>query len=378
MCAQSDTGRSGGRLPTLTALRFAAALAVFLFHAFLTVNPLRPQAPLGFFADRPLADALAHATSKAGYAGVSFFFLLSGFVLAWSARDGERPAAFWRRRLARVYPSHLVMWAAALLLSAQALPVRVWLPNLLLVHAASPDPEVNSGMNTPSWSLCCELLFYLLFPLLHRAQRRLPDRALPAGIALALLAAAAVAATDAALLPDGPRITQLPVSLDQLWFGYLFPPARLPEFVLGMLLARAVTAGLTPRIGLTTAALLLPPAYALTLAVPAPYDFVLPMAVPLALVLCAAAHRDLHHPAPARPLTQWLGNASFGFYLCQGVVLFHGRPLLFGEHTYPAPLAALLTLAAFAAALAVGALLHAAVEQPGVRRLAGPAAPQRR
>ncbi|MFF2747452.1 acyltransferase family protein [Kitasatospora sp. NPDC058048] len=361
------------RLPTLTALRFAAALAVFLFHVFLVTDPLRPEAPLGFFADPRLAAALAHATSKAGYAGVSFFFVLSGFVLTWSARDGERPAAFWRRRLARIYPSHLAMWAAAALLFAWACPVRVWLPNLLLVHAYSPDPNINSGMNMPSWSLCCEVLFYLLFPLLHRAVRCLPGRALRPALAAVLLVAAAVAGADAALLPAHPRIPQLPVSLDQLWFGYLFPPARLPEFVLGMLLARAVAAGLAPRIPLAPAALLVAPAYALALAVPSPYDFVLPMALPIALVICAAAHHDLRRgaprPAPRRP-AQWLGGVSFGFYLCQGVVLFHGRPLVLGDRTYPTPVAVLLTLAAFAATLAAGALLHTLVERPAVRHLA--------
>ncbi|GAB7188708.1 acyltransferase [Kitasatospora sp. Ki12] len=374
MRAQCHTGRPGVPLPTLTALRFAAALAVFLFHAFLTVDPLDPRTPLTFFADRPLATALAHATSKAGYAGVSFFFVLSGFVLTWSARDGETPGTFWRRRLARIYPTHLVVWTAALLLFARAAPVRVWLPNLLLVHAESPDPDVNSGMNIPSWSLCCELLFYLLFPLLHRALRRLPDRGVGPAAAVALLAAAAVAAANAALLPDRPRIPQLPVSLDQLWFGYLFPPARLPEFALGMLLARAVASGRAPRPGLLPAVLLLPPAYALTLAVPSPYDFTLPMLVPLALLVCAAAHRDLHRTAPAHPLGQWLGAVSFGFYLCQGVVLFHGRPLLLGDRTYPTPVAVALTLAAFAVTLGAGALTYTVVERPAVRRLGRPGA----
>ncbi|MFE7595287.1 acyltransferase family protein, partial [Kitasatospora sp. NPDC057512] len=313
MSARSDPRLVGGpppphRLPTLTSLRFAAALAVFLFHAFLITDPLRHGAPLGFFADPRLAAALAHATSKAGYAGVSFFFVLSGFVLTWSARDGERPAAFWRRRLARIYPSHLAMWTAAALLFAWAAPVRTWLPNLLLVHAYSPDPNINSRMNIPSWSLCCEALFYLLFPLLHRAVRRLPAPALRPALAAVLLAAAAVAGADAALLPDRPRIPQLPVSLDQLWFGYLFPPARLPEFVLGMLLARAVAAGRAPRVPLAAAALLVAPAYALALAVPSPYDFVLPMVLPLALVICAAAQHDLRRGAgdrPPRRLAQW-------------------------------------------------------------------------
>ncbi|RKT08691.1 peptidoglycan/LPS O-acetylase OafA/YrhL [Streptomyces sp. 1114.5] len=377
MRAHRDTARPGGRLPTLTALRFAAALAVFLFHVFLTTDPLYPQAPLTLFADPRTASVLACVTSKAGYAGVSFFFVLSGFVLTWSARGPEPPGVFWRRRLARIYPTHLVLWVAALLLFARAGPVRVWLPNLLLVHANSPDANVNSGMNMPSWSLCCELLFYLLFPLLYRVLRRLPERGVLPAAGVCLLTAAVVALVDAVLLPGRPRIPQLPVSLDQLWFGYLFPPARLPEFVLGMLLARAVAAGVAPRLGLAPAALLLLPAYALTLVVPSPFDFTLPMVVPLALVICAAAHRDLHRPCPAHPLGQWLGKVSFGFYLCQGVVLFHGRPLLLGERTFAAPAAAALTLAAFAVTLGAGALTYTAVERPAVGWLARAGTPAR-
>jgi peptidoglycan/LPS O-acetylase OafA/YrhL len=40
--------------------------------------------------------------------GVSFFFVLSGFVLTWSARPDDIATGFWRRRIARIYPVHLV------------------------------------------------------------------------------------------------------------------------------------------------------------------------------------------------------------------------------------------------------------------------------
>ena len=77
-------------------LRFVAALAVVLLHVTASrVNP-EPLVDLGSAAGR---------VAELGYLGVTFFFALSGFVLTWSA-SGRRlsPAAFFRRRFARVYP----------------------------------------------------------------------------------------------------------------------------------------------------------------------------------------------------------------------------------------------------------------------------------
>ena len=87
-------------LHTLTALRWPAAFAVFAFHV----------AP--FFLGTSLQTPIVYLTS-AGPAGVSFFFVLSGFVLTWSRRTGDRRRDFYRRRFARIYPLHLVTWGAA-------------------------------------------------------------------------------------------------------------------------------------------------------------------------------------------------------------------------------------------------------------------------
>jgi len=111
---------SGSRLPSLTGLRFLAALSVFLFHSSLASSPIPPNGPVTPFADQGFAHGYAAVLGHAGPLGVSFFFVLSGFVLTWSSRPGEPARAFLRRRVVKIYPNHVVMWAVALLLFAWA------------------------------------------------------------------------------------------------------------------------------------------------------------------------------------------------------------------------------------------------------------------
>lgn len=47
-------------------------------------------------------------------AGVSFFFILSGFVLVWSFRSSDTPGEFYRRRFARIVPAYVAMCVVAL------------------------------------------------------------------------------------------------------------------------------------------------------------------------------------------------------------------------------------------------------------------------
>ncbi len=95
------------RLESLTVLRGFAALAVVVFHAVLAFSPGSP---------------LVHAT-RALPVAVSFFFVLSGFVLTWSWTDDRPLAAFWRDRAARILPVYLFAWliaVAALLMATVA------------------------------------------------------------------------------------------------------------------------------------------------------------------------------------------------------------------------------------------------------------------
>ncbi len=107
-------------LPRLTSLRAFAALAVLGYH-------------LGRHTDWLPREYL----TRYGFAGVGFFFILSGFVLTWSIRPHDTSSDFWVRRFARVYPSHLAMWLVALVAPVTAAPLS-WLggvASLFLVQA---------------------------------------------------------------------------------------------------------------------------------------------------------------------------------------------------------------------------------------------------
>ncbi|HEX2316825.1 MAG TPA: acyltransferase [Thermomonospora sp.] len=386
MTSATDSERSGGALgrgaalPSLTGLRFFAALLVFMAHAALLNNPLNLQAPINFYSDDTVAEGLARLFEPSGYVGVSFFFVLSGFVIAWSWRPGERTTRFWRRRLLKIYPNHVVVWAAVMILYAGAFtPLHSWLPNLFLVHSWSWAPDTSSGVNVPAWSLCSELLFYLLFPFLIRPLSRIPERRLWTAAACAVAAVAAVALTARFLIPEGPSLVLAPLPLTQMWFGYLFPPSRLPEFILGVLLARIVASGRWPRIGAVPVAITAAVAYAAVLVVPSPFNFALVTVVPIAGIIGTAASADLRGERTLlnRPLTVWLGAVSFGFYIVQAIPIFYLRHELFGGDTYAFPVATLLTLLLFAVTLFFGWVLYRFVETPVMRRWSRPRARER-
>jgi peptidoglycan/LPS O-acetylase OafA/YrhL len=358
-------------LPALTGMRIFGALGVFLLHSLMLADPLKPSVPMSFFADRDIAVPVAHFVGKAGFIGVSFFFVLSGFVLAWSARARLDRRAFIRRRLVKIFPNRVVLWAVTVVL-VPASVIGLWRPasNLLLLHAWFDDPRTFISVNSPSWSLCCELLFYLCFPFLIGPVRRIGESRLWAWAGAMLAGTAGIALINDLLVPDHPRSALLPMAVPQQWFGYIFPLPRLFEFVLGMLLARLVIAGRWPKIRLWQAVLLSAAGYVWTLYTPSPFDFIVAMIVPIAVLIPTAATADLAGGARflrTRPMV-WLGKVSFAFYLCQGVVLFQGRLWLGGDRTYSTPVALGLWLTLFGATLLVGWLLYTLVEEPAMRR----------
>lgn len=154
-------------ISALTSLRFFAALAVVLCHyqEFL-----------------PLPKSLVWIGKIVGQGGlaVSFFFLLSGFILFWRYHSwfqnrvsSQQYWTFARARGARIYPVYIVsllmlfpLVAAPLEASTtqttSALAIAV---NFLLLHAFVPQ-WTSLRWNPPAWSLGCEFFFYALFPLI--------------------------------------------------------------------------------------------------------------------------------------------------------------------------------------------------------------------
>lgn len=360
------------RLPSLTGLRFFAALSVFFFHITLSNSPIPPNNPINPFQDKDLANTLEAVFSKAGYLGVSFFFILSGFVIAWSYKPGEANTAFWRRRLVKIFPNHLTMWVIAMVLFAGAITSpQGYLSNLFLLNSFVPDETVYVAVNPPSWTLCSELLFYMLFPFIFALVRRIPARRLWLWAGIMFLGVIAVALVTQFLIPDTPKSPITPVSTTQFWFGYIFPVSRLFEFVLGSILARLVLGGVRVRLNLPVALLLCLVGYGLANVVPFTFSFTAAMTIPLALLIMVAAGRDADGKATylaSRPML-WLGDISFGFYLCQGVTIFFAR-IAMGNGTYTTPVALAVVLGLFLLTLAGGWALHSLVEMPSMRRWA--------
>jgi peptidoglycan/LPS O-acetylase OafA/YrhL len=163
-------------LEALTGLRFLAALAVFNLH-FLHLGD--------WFGGVP---ASITSIVNAGDKGVTLFFMLSGFILAFAysdiARDGQSRIKFWINRFARIYPVYLLawLWTAPFYLAhrfstepasvAMEKTIGSGVASLLLVQAWI-HPRLAIAWNGPGWTLSVEALFYLTFPFAAIAIRKL-------------------------------------------------------------------------------------------------------------------------------------------------------------------------------------------------------------
>ncbi len=284
-------------LRALTGVRGVAAWFVVFYHIRLSIAGL----PIG------VRDVFAK-----GYLAVDFFFLLSGFViwLTWNDRIRLGGMAsvprFLQKRIARIWPLHLVTLAGAVSLA------------LLLRATGRDDPQFvfselplhvvllqNWGFtrhlawNDPSWSISAELGAYLLFPLLVMAVdwRRLPS-VLLLTIAGGLLFAMHVTIGAPSLGADIPR------------FGLL---RCLVEFTTGSIVcALWLRWRGAPRAVLHAAASTA--VLAVLWVVGMPETIVVPALFATLLLLLALTAGQLHNPFETR-VVHYLGEISYATYL---------------------------------------------------------------
>lgn len=136
------------KIDSLTGLRFLAASLIVVEHSRSLQIPV------------PEIWQLDHA--------VSFFFVLSGFVLCYAypqLNSRSEVVRFYASRAARIWPAHL--FTLALLIVAFNEPVNgTLLANATLVQALIPSAKWYFSYNAVSWSISTEAFFYLCFPLL--------------------------------------------------------------------------------------------------------------------------------------------------------------------------------------------------------------------
>jgi peptidoglycan/LPS O-acetylase OafA/YrhL len=142
-----------GRVEVLDLLRLFAVLAVLLFHYGFR----------GAAADGFTAVSLPDLTSiaKYGYLGVQLFFIISGFVIAYSA-EGRTATGFAIARIARIYPGFVFCMTATFIATIAIGAPRFeatalqWFANLFIVAPGLKQPFMDGAY----WSIVYEITFY--------------------------------------------------------------------------------------------------------------------------------------------------------------------------------------------------------------------------
>ncbi len=150
-------------LKALTSIRFFAAMYVVFFHW-----------QIGFHVTR--VPLLAHFMAS-GYTGVTLFFVLSGFILAYNYPEVKSAKEFWIARFARIYPVYALSlllcfirpstWHQSHVLAGSLLDLSLlqawWIP-------------LFSAINAAAWTLSVEAVFYAVFPLVLPLLRTMRPR----------------------------------------------------------------------------------------------------------------------------------------------------------------------------------------------------------
>ena len=290
-------------LPALTGIRFFAAFYVVLFHGL-------PWALQRYHLPQPLQTFLSH-----GYLAVSLFFLLSGFILAYTyagqlAGKLQR-LHFWQARFARIYPVYFLSLLLAYYFEHN-LPLTSKAAVLAMVQAWNPwKPDLAGVWNYPAWSLSAEIFFYLVFPFVlpWMSRRRNRELAILLGV---FLAACVLLRTPIQGFGDWSRWSSLPAAP--------LPLLRLPEFLAGMILGIRFLRQPEASSGRDSPALrvALPIAAALVLLSTPIGSWVSLVILPFAVLIYElAARRSWLARVLSTKMMLLLGSASYCLYLLQ-------------------------------------------------------------
>ena len=274
----------------LTMSRFFAALWVVVFHVGVLMRA----------SGSPVPRLFDNSIFKLGFLGVSFFFVLSGFILA---KMYDLPKidkrTFYLKRLARIYPSYFLVLLAIVLIPIFQFPrtIQYCAPVFLLFNAWIPDASQN--LLGPAWSLTCEAFFYLVFPFIF-----LWVRSASKATALLLIVLSFVPSV----------IVESMSRFGPVHGEVYFPLLHLPSFLLGILFAgwrsspgKVWSSVLALGVAVGLVKVLVPDGLPMKVGV---------MALPFALLIWSLSGvRNPRASAPIAKLFTLQGNASYVLYL---------------------------------------------------------------
>ena len=357
-------------LPAVTSLRFLAAFHVALFH----MNEMRVLT----------GPRWLKTFAGIGYVGVSFFFVLSGFILVYTyAGRNIVTREFWQTRFARIYPAYafsLLLTLPFFYFGAHHLRVPFFyfaekhftVAALLVVFLLQAwVPAAALSWNPVAWSLSVEAFFYALFPFALTRFSKLSRTMLWLLIPACWLAGMAFSVGYLAMRPAGaPYVSSINFS-PAVQFVKFFPLVRLPEFLMGMACGFLfLRSGRTPKLALLLVGLGL-----LGVAGVAVASRFVPYLV-VHTALSGPAFATLVYGIALQPKwTAWLnnrllvlfGNASYSFYLLHSLFVF---PFFYSLRTQTVRFNGFLGITVWTVlALIVSSLVYRFIEEPSRRKL---------
>lgn len=141
------------RIEQITFTRSLAAFSIIIYHYGLNIYPFN-------------TEQLSYIFKQADI-GVSFFYLLSGFVMmfAYGRKSSLNQRDYFKARFARVYPVYFLAILLVFIhytLNRQSIDYSGLFLNIYAVQAWVPSKAIS--FNSPAWSLAVEFFFYAVFP----------------------------------------------------------------------------------------------------------------------------------------------------------------------------------------------------------------------
>jgi peptidoglycan/LPS O-acetylase OafA/YrhL len=209
------------RIEQLTFTRFIAAISIVVYHFGMGLYPFS-------------SDAISFLFKQANL-GVSYFFILSGFVMiiAYGGNKKGRidSGKYFTNRLARIYPAYflaLMVLVLYYLIRSKSFSGMAFGLNLLVIQSWFPAYPLT--MNGPGWSLAVEFFFYALYPLLFN---RIYSRVNPNKLILPILLFWVATQVFFNIMINSSYYQGSPSNSHNLL--YYFPLMHLNEFLVGNL-----------------------------------------------------------------------------------------------------------------------------------------------
>jgi peptidoglycan/LPS O-acetylase OafA/YrhL len=240
-----DTIKTRPALPALTGLRFAAAASVLYAHVCGS-----------FLGDSPIA-----VTGNVSNAGMTLFFVLSGFVVHYNYSNSTGTwrgrQLFLMARFARLYPLYLLFLILDPLLTQHSLAAWSDAPMLYFLTLTQSWFSVHvNGQHLAyvllmgAWSISTEVFLYLAYLIVGRYISKIGAENCERATVLFSIFTTAAFFGIWCFSYYAEVVVHIPV--DWPWVLYISPYGRIPEFLLGTLVAQCILTGATPHYGART------------------------------------------------------------------------------------------------------------------------------